>query len=236
MRKVYLIATIVAIITGFSTYFFATSIEKKTHIKDVPTVDVVVAIVDIPENKQITAAMVELKKIVQTAVVADTATKLEDVIGKLNKYPIAVGEQISLKKIVELGNKDSDAALSNQLSEGEFAYTIAVDNVTGVSGYITKGDYVDIIFTGNDKNGQPVTEYLFEKIQVLKVSNYASNYAAQSQGVPITSYSELVISVTHDQALEMTDALTRGTFRLILDPITIADDGQTKTTEAATKP
>lgn len=238
MRKVYLIATIVAIATGFATYFFATSLEKKTHIKDAPTSDVVVAIVDIPENKKITAEMVQLKRIVNTAVAVDSARKLEDVVGKLNKYPVSVGEQISIKKIVELGNKENNAALSNQLADGEYAFTIDVNNVTGVSGYITRGDYVDIIFHGEDENGQQVTKYLFEKIRVIKVSNYAANYTSQTQGVPITSYAELVISVNHEQALELAEALTRGTIRLILDPITVGniDGDKVKTTEPAKTP
>ena len=47
MKKVYLIAVIVAIIAGVATYMFATEINSKTKFKDAEMVTVLVPAADI---------------------------------------------------------------------------------------------------------------------------------------------------------------------------------------------
>ena len=59
MKKVYLIAVIVAIIAGVATYMFATEINSKTKFKDAEMVTVLVPTADIEKNVEITADMFE---------------------------------------------------------------------------------------------------------------------------------------------------------------------------------
>ena len=59
MKKVYLIAVIVAIIAGVATYMFATEINSKTKFKDAEMVTVLVPAADIEKNVEITADMFE---------------------------------------------------------------------------------------------------------------------------------------------------------------------------------
>ena len=228
MKKVYLIATFVAIIAGIATYLFATQIQQNTKIKDVPTTPVVVAAVEIPENTKITKEMVTLKYFVTASLVRGdngVAEKLEDVVGKLSLYPVTIGEQIYKNKVTALGEDSNNSALSYQLEKDEYAYSISVSATNGVSGFISKGDYVDLLYTQMAVGtGKPTTTILMSDLHVLRISNYAANASAAAKGAPITSYSEVVFSMTKSQIIELTNKIGEGgTITLALKSIITAE-------------
>jgi pilus assembly protein CpaB len=226
MKKVYLIATFVAIIAGIATYFFATQIEKKQTIKDQPMSQVVVAIEAIPENIVITADMVELKNYTTVSVVPGAADKTADVVGKISRYPVTQGEQMVLSKLNKVGEAQDNAALSYQLKAGEYAFTMAVDVVQGVAGFVSRGDYVDIIFTSIPQGATDfVSDLLLQDIKVLRISNYATNYASEApKGAPITSYTEVTFSLTLEQIKVLAATMAKsGTIQLALKSITTGE-------------
>jgi len=219
MKKVYLIATFVAIIAGIATYFFASQLAQNRTIKDAPTKSVVIAVVTIPENTTITADMVAIRQYTTVSVVGDAAGTLADVVGKLNKYPIVPGEQIIKSKLTAIGQDQANSALSYQLKKGEYAYTIAVDNVQGVAGFISKGDYVDILYTST-VNSVVTTNIIMSNIYVLRIADFAANTAAVASKVPITNYVLLTFKLNQAQIIELTNAVSEGTIKLALKPIT----------------
>jgi pilus assembly protein CpaB len=182
MKKVYIIAVFVALLAGVATYFFASQIEQKTTIKDEPTKDVVVAIEAIPENTVITAEMLRVVQYPTRFINSDAAGSLQEVVGRLARQPIMKDEQVLKSKIVTIGTDQADTALSYQLRPGEYAYTIAADTVQGVAGFISKNDLVDVVYTENVE-GENATTILLSDIRVLRLSNYAANYAANKAAV-----------------------------------------------------
>lgn len=217
MKKIYIIALVVALAAGFATYYFADIIEDRTSIKDAPTSDVVVAVVDIPANSVITEDMVVIKKYTTVSVTPGAATTLEDVVGKAPKYPIIAGEQISLSKMMAVGSSESTGSLSFQLEEGMYAYTVTVSTETGVSGYICEDDYIDVIVTKakpvleeNQQEIRQVSEVLFSNIKVLKLSSYSANLTAKASGTIINEYTDITLRLTLEQCLELTDAQANG--------------------------
>ncbi len=238
MKKVYLIATFVAILAGIATYLFATQIQSNTKIKDAPTTSVVVAVVNIAENTVITPEMVTIKYFPTVSVVlGDTgaATKLDDVVGKLNRYPVIIGEQIFKSKISALGAEVNKGVLSYQLSENEYAYSISVETTSGVSGFIGKGDYVDLLYTITEPGAmKPTTTILMTDLHVLRISNYAANYASEADKSPITAYSEVVFSLNKEQILLLTNKIAEGgSIMLALKPITTGEKYTKPATTAA---
>lgn len=224
MKKVYLVATLVAIIAGISTFLFASQIQKSTKIKDAPTSSVVVAVQAVKENTVLTAEMLEVKVFTTVSVVPGAANKIEDVIGKISRYPIAMGEQVITNKIFSVGEEVKDAVLSYQLLSGEYAYTISVDSVQGVAGFITRGDYVDILYTISDEVGNYRTEVILADVYVLRLANNAANLAADApNGQPITSYIEITFKLSKEQILKLSNYLENGTLRLALKPITTGE-------------
>jgi pilus assembly protein CpaB len=236
MKKVYITAVFIAIIAGIATYMFASELQKNTKIKDAPMSEVVVAIQDIRENTVITAEMVEVRLYTTASVTPGTVSKLEDLVGKLARYPIFVGEQILASKLIGIGEKDERAALSYQLLPGEYAYSITIGSEQGVSGFITRGDYVDILFTELKGDGTYKTDFVMRNVYVLRVSNHAANLAADAQGgAPITSYMELTFKLNESQCIQLSDIRAKGDVRLVLKSITTGEtlQGTVEQTEKA---
>jgi pilus assembly protein CpaB len=258
MKKVYLIASFVAVIAFIATFFFASQIQKNTRIKDVTTLPVVVAKQEIAENTVLTAEMFELKYYQDVSIVAGAAAKIEDVVGRLNRYPLALGEQVVSGNLITVGGENKNANLSYQLKPGEYAYTIDVDIVQGVGGFISQGDFVDILHTGSvgdtatngqittigniDNSGVVVTQILMKDIKVLRISDYAANVLAEKTeaegGTKITSYSVVTLLLNEAQVIQLTQMSSVGRIRLALKPLTTGQDAplaqvQEETTTAA---
>lgn len=102
-------------------------------------------------------------------------TSLEDILGGENARPRAIlrtiepGEAVLTTKVTDFGQ---DAGVSSRLSAGMRAFTIRVDVASGVSGFLQPGDYVDILWSGND-NGQTITRLILEKIKLIAVDQTA---------------------------------------------------------------
>lgn len=206
MKKIYLVATIVAILTGFATYFFAVKIQENSRIKDVPKTVVVVALVDIPQYTPISETMVGLQEIPTSYVVEGTALTLEEVVGKVALLPVVKGETVLTNRI---NAKDGGSALilAQELQAGEYAYTISVNTTSAVSHFIREGDYVNIYWDEGDGNGPKLA---LEKIRILKLSGYSENVSAKSSGTLVSSYSDVTLVLTKAQVLRVITAAQGG--------------------------
>ncbi|MBM3926541.1 MAG: Flp pilus assembly protein CpaB [SAR202 cluster bacterium] len=106
---------------------------------------VVVAAQEIQPGTKITASMVEIKSLPETAVSAGTVTSLDKAVGQTLRYPAARGEQISSLRLVEPPNAK---ALSFQIPQGARGFTIPVTVSHSPASLTVPGDFVDVLFTG----------------------------------------------------------------------------------------
>ncbi len=223
MKKVYLIAVIVAIIAGFATYMFANEIDKKTTIKDADTVDVYVALQDIPANTVITEEMFaenagyfELRNIVATYQAPNTVSSSEELIDMVTVDTLYAGEQVNTARLVS--GDSEDVALSLKLQDGMVAYSFSAASVTSVDGYISEGDTVDVIVSKVNDEGEYESEVAYSDLKILRVSTNAENSTANSSGTAITEYSTLTVEVTKEQSLQLYDIESNYNFKLVLNP------------------
>ena len=142
MKKVVVFALIAALCAGALLYFYLGKIEQQHEVK-VEYESVVVAAVSIPAYTPISTEMVTLSQVPLGTSHPLAAHTLEEVIGYVTENDIIAGEQILPVKLKQLG--ESDSGLSYIVPEGMRAVTIAVDEVTGVAGFLQRGDYVDVI-------------------------------------------------------------------------------------------
>lgn len=214
MKKVYLIAVIVAIIAGVATYMFATEINSKTKFKDAEMVTVLVPAADIEKNVEITADMFEgdNPQIVTKEILAADATDnyvkaqtelvddAKDVHMITVDKPFYANEPIN-KNRLEDKNGD-DVALSLKLPKGMVAYSFDAGSVKSVDGYISEGDTVDVLVSKTDDQGKVKTEIAYKGLKILRVSTNADNSTASQSGTKITTYNTLTVEVTKKQSLK----------------------------------
>lgn len=224
MKRVYLIAVVFALIAGFATYMFASEIDKKTTLKDEDTVNVAVALQDIPANTEITEEMFaeDAGYFGQKSVVTDYLApnyveyaKANELIGTVSDTDIYSGEQLNSKHFLSM---DSDkVSLSYKLADGKVAYSFNAQTVNGVDGYISEGDTVDVLTYTKDENDKTETKVAYKDLKIIRVSSNSDNADASTNGSKITSYSTLTVEVTEKQALKLYEIENNYSYKLILN-------------------
>ena len=248
MKRIYLIATVTALIAGLATYFFATQIAENSTLEDIQKYSVVVAIKDITADSVITADMIEVKELPYLSVTPGAVMTADSIIGRMTLYPIVAGEQILASKIVSVGVDSAQGRLSYELKPGQYAYTLACGLQASTSGFMREGDYVDVYYVGAlDSNGYPASSgtqgvaLLMENIKVMKLSSYSDNVAAVAAGTEILTYADATIIVDDEQLNLIMDArLGSGEVTFVLCPYVdgagIADQVSDVTVEMKTVP
>jgi Flp pilus assembly protein CpaB len=222
MKKVYLIAVIVAVIAGFATYMFANELDKKTTIKDADTVSVIVPLQDISANTKITDDMFAEDAgyfATQTVIAEDKApnavTSIDELKNMITVDKLYAGEQINSSRIEDIDG--SDIALSLKLPDDKVAYSFTAASVKSVDGYISEGDTVDVLVAKENSDGEYESEIDFEGLKILRVSTNTANTSASSNGTTITEYSTLTVEVTKEEAKELYDIESNYNYKLILN-------------------
>lgn len=225
MKKIYIIAVFVAILTGAAVYLYAQKLDRQATVV-IPTGTVVVAVTSIPENTKITSEMITLQKTALEWINADAAVSLSDVVGKINKYWVPAGQQIVRAQLSEVKSGTEGGQLSYVIEQGKRAITLSTDEIAGVGGYLSKGDYVDILSTitlkGKDDKGDdidiPATEVVLENIRVLEVGSRAQNESAIAEDgeKSFFSYGSVTLSVSPEDATKLYYAISYGRIYLTL--------------------
>ena len=142
MKKIVVFALIAALCAGVLLYYYLGDLEQQKQVK-IAYEQVVVAATDIPAFTPITNEMVTFQQIPQGYAHPLAAHSVDEVVGYVTESAIIQGEEILPAKLKQLGQTDS--GLSYIVPEGMRAVTVAVDEVSGVAGFIQRGDYVDVI-------------------------------------------------------------------------------------------
>ena len=229
MKKVYLIAVIVAIIAGVATYMFATEIDSKTKFKDAEMVTVLVPTADIDKNVEITADMFEgdnpqiVTKEILAADSTDNYVKAQtELVDDANNVHMVTVDKLYANEPINknrLEDKNGDdVALSLKLPKGMVAYSFDAASVKSVDGYISEGDTVDVLVNKTDDAGNVKTEIAYKDLKILRVSTNADNSTASQSGTKITTYSTLTVEVTKKQALKLYEIENKYDYKLVLNP------------------
>lgn len=76
-------------------------------------------------------------------------SKVEDLLGEGSRVVLSAIEANEPVLLAKLSGPNGRATLSNRLTPGMQAVTIAADEITGVGGFLTPGDRVDVVLTRN---------------------------------------------------------------------------------------
>ncbi len=142
MKKIVLFALIAALCAGALLYFYLGNLEQQKEVK-IEYENVIVATTNIPAYTPITTDMVTIRQVPLGTAHPLAARTLEEVVGYVTESETLEGEQLLPPKLKQLGQTES--GLSYIIPEGMRAVTIPVDEVTGVAGFLQRGDYVDVI-------------------------------------------------------------------------------------------
>lgn len=220
MKKIYLIAVVIALAAGLATYFFANELKTSKIVTGVDEASVLIALEDIDENTILTEDMFQVIKLPVTAVSYGTVSNSKDIIGYMAAGKILKGEQLMAGKLIPVGSDEAKGRLSYELPDGMYAYTVEIGIQNSLGYFIKEGDRINIY-----NSAVPSAKPVLENIPVLKIGDYTAN-AQQAAGVEITTYSVMTLGLTQEQISKFLDI--EGSYRIALvsyvEAYSLADD------------
>ena len=239
MKKITLLAVLAAILFGILLYGYLDSLEKKvteTEAESVvlpETVPVVVAAADIPPFTDITDEMLTMKEFPVNVVPETAARSFEQVVG-LQSGGIVVKDTMLFPSAVGTA-EEVGASLSYTIPKGMRAMTVIIDYDTGVGGYLTEGDRVDLLQFMNtsgsirEKEENPDGEETTEKTLDFLITGNGEKREVTSSAVCILlenieilkigekgfnpdtdgMYSTVTLALTPEQTLDLMNAQNR---------------------------
>lgn len=195
MNKKSLIALTIAILSGLLAFYLLYSTASEIEKRSTP-VQVLIATDYIPAGTPLNAGMVTKKQVPESFVSPSAIRDLKEISGLVPLVPISSGEQV-------LSNKfgTGEETLSLSLNPGYRAFTLSVNETTGVGSLLRPGNHVDVLsrFEGDRK---VVSSFVLQDIKVIAVGQDLSGRASRN-GSPNGengAYSTVTLAVTPEQA------------------------------------
>ncbi|MGI6550498.1 MAG: Flp pilus assembly protein CpaB [Syntrophomonadales bacterium] len=221
-KKYWILALLLALTAAVVFYQFLIELQKRYEPRDLQ--QVMVAARDIEQNALIGPGDVEVVRIPAQYAHADAVRDKKNVVGKVAISRIAGGEQVLSSRL--LGDSRNQGRMAYTVPAGKRAISIAVNEVTGVSGFIQPSDRVDVVVTANipvsGAGGQevvrPYTVLALQDLEVLAVGRSFRVTPVTEEGAEkkAVEMSTMTLAVDPKQALVLTMAAERGDIRLML--------------------
>jgi len=220
-KKMWLLALIFALAAAVLFYRYLIILQTQYEPRNLRTV--VVAKQAIEKDTIIGPEDVELRKIPQQYAHPMALHKLEDAVGKVAVGDILVGEQIVKSRILTGDNQREQ--MSHTVPADKRAISVAVDQVTGVAGFLRAGDKVDVLATVDTRDtgssaagaGRTYTVLALQDIQVLAVGTSLDTLPVDDKAKNAAVENKTItLAVTPRQGQILTLASERGTIRIML--------------------
>lgn len=172
---------------------------------------VVVASHDILPGSKLSEKDLTIKEFPAQTVPADYPTAVNLIIGREVKNPLLKEEVVTEAKLVPIVVA---SGLPTLLPPGMRAITIKVNEISGVSGFIKPGDYVDVLSIYRNRD-DVVCRSVFENLLVVGVGDKLLDPKAAPDVAP-RIVSQLTLAVSPEDAEKLFLTSTTGQFQLSL--------------------
>ena len=186
------------------------------------TVGVVVAAEDIPFGSTIRPDQVSLSAWPKDRYPKDVLTDVKAASGRIARREFVRGEPIVESKL--LTNTGNVGMLSLKIPQGMRAFTVRVNEVVGVGGFIIPDSRVDVVLTTESPDRQTgrISKIILEDIRILA----AGQMIDQKSGDPV-KVNTVTLAVTPEDAEKLALASADGDIHLVLR--NFADSDKVKT-------
>ena len=212
MKKVYIIAIVLAVLSGTLLFLYLGNLESSSG----PTIEteaVVTAVRDIPAYTTIDGTMLTITNVPKGAAHPKAARDVAEVVGKTTDGAIITGEQILTAKL-----NTEESALSYIVPKGMRAITISVDEVTGIAGFIKTGDYVDVMSTTTTDYSKESTTTLVivQDVKVVALDKKTVSAKSEDGSLTAATYTYITLIVTPQQSVRIAHGYASGPLFVVL--------------------
>lgn len=233
-RIMMIFGLVLGIITAIATLFILRTSRPVVPDETAMAVTlqpVVVAFQPIPPYQPIPADAIGIREWPADTVPPDVVTDTTTVVGKLPSTRVYPGQVILQSMLIDKELEEQRLGLGSDpayiIPKGSVAYSLPIDDVSGVAGAIRDGDRVDVMASfqipkSSNVNGtgdEVVTQLVVQNALVLKVGSWVFSGGDGSQRSQSTS-SVITLIVTPEEALRLKKTKDDGlSFDLVLRAI-----------------
>jgi len=212
-RFIITLAVVSGLLAAYGVYFYLTQQEYRTINSAVPTFvsrQVVVTVNDLSIGSMLRTNDLQVRLWPENLVPAGTFPQVEDLVGRVVKADVVMGEPILDSK---LAPKGSTGGVSSLIPPGMRAVTVAVNVVSGVGGFILPRTRVDVLVTVSlsSKLEERSTRTILQNVEVLAVDQIYKK--DDEDPMEVKSVTLLVLP---EQAEKLALAANEGTLQLSL--------------------
>lgn len=206
-----LITLAIALIMGGLTVFLINhylqeEVTNRAASKVISTQPVVVAATDLKYGDKLDKLQLKIVQWPSAYVPKDSYSSIDAVIGK--EPPVVLTQIQSGEPVLpyKLSPHGARGGLPAKIPEDKRAVTIAVNEVSGVAGFIMPGDYVDILHTTNAgrSDKQLITTNILQNVQVLGIDQI---YSEENDKPRVVNAVTLLVTLYDAQRLVLAQSL-----------------------------
>jgi pilus assembly protein CpaB len=207
-----IVAVAIAAFAALSLYQYLRGQEAKMK-ETMATEKIVVAAAEIPAGGTIQNSEVKTVIWPKASRPQGGFSSTEQVAGRMTLDRYTPGDPIIEAKLVPKGGQPG--VLTYRIPQGHRAMTLGVDQVSGVAGFITPGNMVDVVLTISSGGG--TGSKTFSKIVLQNVPILATGQIIEQQkdGKPII-VPTVTMDVTPEDSEKLAIASTQGRLQLVL--------------------
>lgn len=215
--RALIILAVALVLGGVTVYLVNTYLQQEvSQLSDaevVKTVPVVVAASDLKTTTRLDRLMLKVVPWPQDSVPEGAYRSIDVVMG--DKAPIVLQETRRGEPLLpyKLSPHGARGGLPSRIPEDMRAITMPVNEIRGVAGFVSPGDYVDVLHTTNlgRRDERPVTRMLMQNIRVLGIDQESSESETDPKVVNAVT---LLVTPFDGQRLNL--AITTGEVGLML--------------------
>ena len=206
------IAVLLAVLASVGAYKFLSGQSRVAEQARLQTVGIVVAQVDIPLGSTINPNQVAVSAWPKDNYPKDALADPKIAVGRVALRDFFRGEPVVESKLVPLGK--ATGLLSLKVPAGMRAFSIKVNEVVGVGGFIVPDSRVDVVVTtspsGNTQQ-EKVSKIVLEDVRVLA----AGQVTEQKDNKPVT-VNTVTLALLPDEAEKLALASNDGIIQLVM--------------------
>lgn len=210
-KIVLVLALIMGIITTILFFNYIKKLDEQKKGSDT-LVEVVTVKQTIKKNQRISVDMLQTVLLPSYVLHPNTVRRITEAEGKFAISDLEAGEVLLSHRMKE--TEEETQLVSRKVREGYRAVTVDVNFIQSVSNLIEPEDYVDVISTPSEKNGQPVMSTLIlEKVRVLAVGRRLMELDPAAQQA---EYNAVTLELKPQDAITLVNADELGNISLLL--------------------
>ncbi len=201
----------IAVVAGLvATVGIRSYIARKTYVAPIATGQVVVATAEVSPGNALNGASLKIATWPKELIPPQAASALNQVDGRVALNPISNGEPVLFGKLAPVGTA---AGLSSLMEEDKRAFTIRVDDVTGVAGFIHPGDKVDVLADMKLNQNENFSKTILQNVKVLSTGQIWEQKGGDGKPMLVNT---VTTELTPQQSEVMNLASNEGKIRLVL--------------------